>query len=538
MAMLRQALALWKQERHKGTPLQRRLFAFFACMAAFLILVFVTLILLFNINGSGTPAVRHFIGSELSHLNSTVSTDFGRLAVQGVSFSETLSASIDAFFSEEGIGAAELQAHPDRIEPLLREQMREIQGVMERNVCSGAFLLLDATVNPALPDAADSRAGIYLIKTQPSAVDSVGSKLHYLRGPAGIARENGIELLGQWKMEFNIQNQAFFRSVMETAREHPDLPLSRLYYWTDRIVLEGNSETGFLLCLPLRSADGTVFGVCGIGVSDRLFKQAYSPDNEAFPHVFAAAAPAEETVLHLDRGMLAGNSYLTSARMEHPFQIQCGKEGFCLYSGEDGAFGGLHTGLKLYPSGSVYEDQAWAVSILMPEKTLDDAIQGNSRYLLLIALVLLAVSLLLSIFISRRYLRPVTEALDRIKARDYAGPGKTPYLEINDLMEFLTQQDEELKKRSLAIAPPPDDTAPMFEQFLQNVKTLSQAERNVFDLYIRGYKAQEIADELHLSINTIKTHNRRIFAKLNVSTRKELLVYIDMMKELNMIHEE
>ena len=147
-----------------------------------------------------------------------------------------------------------------------------------------------------------------------------------------------------------------------------EFPLSRLYYWTDRIVLEGNSETGFLLCLPLRSADGTVFGVCGIGVSDRLFKQAYSPDNEAFPHVFAAAAPAEETVLHLDRGMLAGNSYLTSARMEHPFQIQCGKEGFCLYSGEDGAFGGLHTGLKLYPSGSVYEDQAWAVSILMPEK--------------------------------------------------------------------------------------------------------------------------------------------------------------------------
>lgn len=41
-----------------------------------------------------------------------------------------------------------------------------------------------------------------------------------------------------------------------------------------------------------------------------------------------------------------------------------------------------------------------------------------------------------------------------------------------------------------------------------------------------------------MSINTIKTHNRRIFAKLNVSTRKELLVYIDMMKELNMIHEE
>ena len=66
MAMLRQALALWKQERHKGTPLQRRLFAFFACMAAFLILVFVTLILLFNINGSGTPAILSEVSSPTS----------------------------------------------------------------------------------------------------------------------------------------------------------------------------------------------------------------------------------------------------------------------------------------------------------------------------------------------------------------------------------------------------------------------------------------------------------------------------------------
>lgn len=120
--MLRQALALWKQERHKGTPLQRRLFAFFACMAAFLILVFVTLILLFNINGSGTPAVRHFIGSELSHLNSTVSTDFGRLAVQGVSFSETLVRQHRGLLFGRRLGAADFRQLPDRIEPLLREQ--------------------------------------------------------------------------------------------------------------------------------------------------------------------------------------------------------------------------------------------------------------------------------------------------------------------------------------------------------------------------------------------------------------------------------
>ena len=34
-----------------------------------------------------------------------------------------------------------------------------------------------------------------------------------------------------------------------------------------------------------------------------------------------------------------------------------------------------------------------------------------------------------------------------------------------------------------------------------------------------------------LSINTIKTHNRRIYTKLNVTSRKELMVYVEMMKE-------
>lgn len=59
------------------------------------------------------------------------------------------------------------------------------------------------------------------------------------------------------------------------------------------------------------------------------------------------------------------------------------------------------------------------------------------------------------------------------------------------------------------------------------------AERAVFDLYMEGHTAKEIADILCLSINTIKTHNRRIYMKLNVSSRKELMVYIQMMEEAN-----
>lgn len=73
----------------------------------------------------------------------------------------------------------------------------------------------------------------------------------------------------------------------------------------------------------------------------------------------------------------------------------------------------------------------------------------------------------------------------------------------------------------------------LFQDFVRNIDTLSMAERAVFDLYMEGHTAKEIADILCLSINTIKTHNRRIYMKLNVSSRKELMVYIQMMEEAN-----
>lgn len=539
MNMLKEAILLWKQERSlKETPLQRRLFAFFACMAAFLILTFVALLLLFDINGRGTQAVEHLLSTELSYLSTAMDSDFGRMSVQGISFSETLAQNADAFFTKEGIQAAEFQNYPDLTDDLLSEQISIMKNMVENNSCSGVFVILDATVNPSLENAEYSRAGIFLKKTQPNAVDSMHPELHYLRGPANIARENGMELLGQWKMEFNVKEQSFFNTVTETARSNPDLPLSRLYYWTDRIALEGNSESAFLLCIPLISQDGTVFGICGIEVSDRLFKQMYSPSSEFYPNIFVASAPIETSVFHIENGMIAGNYYLTSTRMENAFEINCSSEGFCTYQEENASFGGLHTGLTLYPKDSAYEDQKWAVAVLMPMATLENALKGNSRYLLIIVLSLLTASLVASIFISRRYLRPVTEALDRIKSKNYDTASNTPYLEINDLMEFLAQQDEEDKRRRKSYGDTFQMSAPMFEEFLKNVKTLSLAETAVFELYMKGHKAQEIADELHLSINTIKTHNRRIFAKLNVSSRKELLVYINMMKELDIISQK
>ncbi len=306
--MLKQILPLWKQrksQKAKGATLQRRLLFFFLCVTLFLIVAFALLLRLFGINGKEEKALQTYISNELDYISQAIYDDFGQLSVDGINLAEIISKSSSSFFQENNISANDLGKHPELIEPLLDAQIRTLLYTSNNRACGGVFMLLDATVQPDADEAGTSRAGIFIKKTQPTTTQSIGVKAHYLRIPAQIARKNGIELIAQWKMEYDITGEEFFTDVMETARRNPELPLSRLYYWTGRITLEDNSESGVLLCVPLRSTDGIIFGVCGIEVSDRMFKSLYSPHASAYENVFAVAAPARKDVLMTSKGIRA-----------------------------------------------------------------------------------------------------------------------------------------------------------------------------------------------------------------------------------------
>ncbi|MDO4568249.1 MAG: LuxR C-terminal-related transcriptional regulator [Clostridia bacterium] len=516
----------------RGTSLQRRLIALFISLILFVILSFIALLMAFNITGSGSAALYNYLATETNNITESVSTDFGRLSVQGVSLSETLASQADNYFRDCDISAQELRERPELIHGLLERQIHALMLYMDNNMCGGAFIILDASVTG---DHEFSQAGIYLTKTQANPIQSITAKSYIIRGPAQIARENGIELLGQWRMEYPEEDVRLFEKVLSVAREHPDLPLSRLYYLTEKVTLAGHSESAFMLCIPLRSADGCVFGLCGVEISARMFKQLYSPHESDYIQVFTAMTPCVDGTLMCDVGMVAGNMHLTGSRLNAALTVGEADGGFTVFS--DGAlrYGGLHKDLTLYPSGSPYADEHWSIAVMMPINALEKELTGLTPYLVVIASILLLVSLGASIWISRKYLSPLNEALTQIKSGKYTENVNSPYFEINDLMEYLARQDEQARATAVAGSA---SVTPMFEAFLKNMETLSPAERSVFDLYIEGCSAQEIADRLYLSINTIKTHNRRIFAKLNVSSRRELLVYIGMMKEMKLISDD
>lgn len=61
------------------------------------------------------------------------------------------------------------------------------------------------------------------------------------------------------------------------------------------------------------------------------------------------------------------------------------------------------------------------------------------------------------------------------------------------------------------------------EIFLMGLKTLTPTEKAIYDAYIARVTTREIMASMHIKESTLKYHNRNIYGKLGVSTRKELL---------------
>ena len=66
-------------------------------------------------------------------------------------------------------------------------------------------------------------------------------------------------------------------------------------------------------------------------------------------------------------------------------------------------------------------------------------------------------------------------------------------------------------------------SADSVEIYLDGQASLTQTERLIFDLYTTGKSTKEIMAEMNITENTLKFHNKNIYGKLGVSSRKQLV---------------
>ncbi|MBE6776408.1 MAG: hypothetical protein E7543_09510 [Ruminococcaceae bacterium] len=89
----------------------------------------------------------------------------------------------------------------------------------------------------------------------------------------------------------------------------------------------------------------------------------------------------------------------------------------------------------------------------------------------------------------------------------------------------LSADAEEEKAASSEIRTDEQDEAFLMqcELFAEQIKALTPTEKAVFSLYLDGKSTKEIMSELNIKENTLKYHNKNIYGKLGVSSRKQML---------------
>ena len=108
------------------------------------------------------------------------------------------------------------------------------------------------------------------------------------------------------------------------------------------------------------------------------------------------------------------------------------------------------------------------------------------------------------------------------------------------ILHLIVQEEERLFKEQIKNANLVNEGKQKFsesqkevcEYFAEGFRELTPAERKIYGLYIEGKTTAEIREKLNITENTLKYHNKNIYNKLGVSSKKELLEVAKMVEKM------
>ena len=453
-------------------------------------------------------------------------THLGSVAAESVVLSQSLSADIQDRIAEYGLSFDDLRDQPGYLEDILDRETDLLMLALERANCSGVFVALDATLNPSLPGAENSRAGVYIRRVEPKRIGNP-SEMLYLRGFTQFAQKRGMTLQANWDLEFDIAGRDFWSLPLAASAEAPGAPLVNLYVWSLGAITPETKDPALLCSLPLLDADGNAIGVCGLEMSQTGFRYLLPVPTEPYREtaLLFAALDAGGSDLDMSKKLFSG-SYKIETDLAHtaalPLQDTGGKLG--VFHTDSFSFRGVQKEISLYPDGSLFAGHRFALTHLISEAAYSKEIRDDILRGAAIIAGMLLLGFILTIFLSARLAAPVDTALQTMRSGDPMEPTLTVGIrELDELLRLFADRN-------------PGQTAQietMFVGFLDKLESLTPTERAITAHYAAGKSMEEVRVEMVIAASTLKTHNVHIYKKLDINSVDELRLYLTLLKRSN-----
>lgn len=524
-----------RQVKSEGISMRRR---FILYIISAIILVLSLILLLLNIFGNINPAgtqILDVLDTQLISYADNIKRDYDRAAAHAISFSEQLEKEINDYLTEKSLRFENLKNNAEALSSLQNVLYDTVYLHMQLAPASGAFYILDTTVNSATEGALFN--GIYLKYVNLYSASTVNNEITLYRGSFSTAKKGNLTFHSGWNNEmrtdfFEICDSVFTDGVYYSLSPTVEIPDT----W----------ERARYVYVPIRDSKENTIGVCGFEINDLYFQLSQTVHDDQYGQLIGA-------ILDEQQGIYAGqfNSGHYNTLAKNGIKVTEKKKTVeFAFENENGI--GKTRPVKL-------GDHTFVAALMMPQVQFDALVLRGQMQTTAIIITVMLVMLAYCLFISRKYMSPILRKIEKIKYRENDGELlKIP--EIDDLFAYFEKRslmyEEQLKVLQSAKEAAEDEVLRSrmayekaleayelaqneivhlseesqneivledYEYFICNLKTLTPRELRIYELYIDGKSTAEIASIIGIKENTMKYHNKNIYSKLGISSRKQLL---------------
>ena len=518
-----------------GLSLRRRFVLYVASSVVATIMLLLLLLSLFGVLNPVNGRIDAYLDDQLDTHVAQMEHNVDKLAAYSLSFSEQMETVIEDYLTKHDISFGDLANNIDALTALQKTAYGTVYTNIRIAPCSGAFYILNTTVNNTLDTPHYN--GIYIKFANLYAESTVNTKVALFRGSSEIARLNNINLSSTWQNE--MQTDAFADTSIFSENG---------YVMSGVAKIPDTWERARYIYSPLYGEGGQVIGICGFEISDLYVHLAYSAaDTESSQAVCALLDKIDTSY----KGQFISNR---SGYVPPVCEIITAKDhgAFKEYSCEHYAYIGKEKEVTI-------DGNTLTIAMMLPKQQYESIVRDGQLKNIVIFLIFAAVAISACLWMSKKYMMPIWNSLTQIKTNktNFTPSG---IIEIDDLFAFLAEQD---RKNEAALAEMESQKAKMqttldqmsseqsdtkqeiarlaysrkneidpydYEQFLIGVKNLTQMERTVFDHYLAGKSVKEIVELEGIKESTVRFHNRNIYSKLGVNSLKQLLMFAAIMK--------
>ena len=521
------------QFRTEGLSMRRRfVFYVFSVICLFLAIT----IILLNLFGILNPTDRQImndLNAQLSSCSDRIERDCDELAACAISFSGQLEASVQDYLTENNIRFEELKNDSEALDALQNRLYDSVYLNMQVAPASGAFCILDTTANSNSETPLYS--GIYLKYINLCSENTVNNDFSIYRGSFTTGKNRGINFHSGWKNE---SSTTFFENCNDIFSDGAHFAMS------SAVPIPDTWERARYIYVPIRGYNDDIIGVCGFEITDLLFQLSYK----------TAAGPWGNEIF----GLLDAEGGIYTG------QFSSGR-----YNTENGLSIRSMGGSQLFDFGNekcvgqskeiTLGNRVFSVAVMLPETQYESFLHKGQIHFVLIFLIAAILAAVCCILMSKKYVSPILKKIEQLKSKEDYGE-QLRIREIDDLFAFLEEKDnyyeqqlgelesakqfaeeeackakEEYEKAAkkyelakseidrLAEKLGEEIVPEEYDFFVENLSMLTPAEYRVYELYLSGKTAKQIAEILHITENTLKYHNKNIYSKLGISSRKQLL---------------